>query len=251
MQGVVQGADINWIVPIELFDKIGNSDVTLTFDPSSALKGDLSKVCSDAEKGQETNSSSWRCEVTLAQDAIKRSIFSLEAGLRFPSMGHLFPKETGNCAAQIDSVLLSRIHKAYAALKSGGRGSRNKDSSSGQPNLGFPTEPNSVVLLDFEDPNFTGLVMPLRGKSKADTVDWLDAYAQSHQTQPLKDQVKAIQAIKSQDAAAQNRASRDDLPSNFQVPQALLDGKDSVASRSKKKELRIPVSIPWCEAAAA
>ena len=190
LEGSVEGPDVNWLVPIELFEKLGKSPLSISFSPPMAQ----GKVLTGLPDGgvdaavptaaTDNITSSWRCEVQLHQDAQTRTITSLEAGTRFPDMARLFPKETGGCAAPIDNALLTRIYKAYAALKTGdGLGRKGRGSSSGtstHPVFGYPTQPDSVVLLDFRDVDFTGLVMPLRGQDKASTADWLSDYGQAH-----------------------------------------------------------------------
>jgi hypothetical protein len=198
-EGSVQGPDINWLVPIELFDKLSKSHLTITFSPPM-LQGQVLSAMPEAEEsdvsvdGKANITASWRCEVQLQQDAQTRSITSLEAGTRFPDMGRLFPQETGGCAAPIDSALLTRIYKAYTALKRGDGlsskrgGAKLGNGASAHPVFGYPTQPDSVVLLDFRDLDFTGLVMPLRGQGKANTADWLWEYGQTQEQRPL-DQV--------------------------------------------------------------
>ena len=199
-EGAVQGPDINWLVPIELFDKLSKSHLTITFSPPM-LQGQVLSEMPEAEEADvsvdgKVNfaapiTASWRCEVQLQQDAQTRSITSLEAGTRFPDMGRLFPKETGGCAAPIDSALLTRIYKAYAALKRGDGlsskrgGAKLGNGASAHPVFGYPTQPDAVVLLDFRDVDFTGLVMPLRGQGKANTADWLWEYGQTQEQRPL------------------------------------------------------------------
>ena len=201
-EGSVDGPDINWLVPIELFDKLSKSHLTITFSPPM-LQGQVLSAMPEAEEADSSAegkastasiTSSWRCEVQLQQDAQTRSITSLEAGTRFPDMGRLFPKETGGCAAPIDAALLTRIYKAYTVLKRGDGLSSKRggvklgNGASAHPVFGYPTQPDSVVLLDFRDVDFTGLVMPLRGQGKANTADWLWEYGQTQEQRPL-DQV--------------------------------------------------------------
>lgn len=189
-EGSVEGPDINWLVPIELFEKLGKSPLSISFSPpmvqGRVLTGlpDSDVEVSATTAATDNATSSWRCEVQLQQDAQTRTITTLEAGTRFPDMARLFPKETGGCAAPIDNALLTRIYKAYAALKTGdGLGRKGRGSSAGastHPVFGYPAQPDSVVLLDFRDVDFTGLVMPLRGQDKASTADWLGDYGLAH-----------------------------------------------------------------------
>ena len=249
-EGAVQGPDINWLVPIELFDKLSKSHLTITFSPPM-LQGQVLSAMPEAEEadvsmdGKANLTASWRCEVQLQQDAQTRSITSLEAGTRFPEMGRLFPKETGGCAAPIDSALLTRIYKAYTALKRGDGlsskrgGAKLGNGASAHPVFGYPTQPDSVVLLDFRDVDFTGLVMPLRGQGKANTADWLWEYGQTQEQRPL-DQVSdayraAAKARRKQQLQAERAEVRVKLEAHAQRRrQAFKDAQQAQAAAPAK-----------------
>ena len=69
----VDGPDISWLIPIEVFDKLSKSPVSITFSPPMALGAVLTDV-PEIDKKQTGDSSidfssSWRCEVQLQQDA--------------------------------------------------------------------------------------------------------------------------------------------------------------------------------------
>jgi hypothetical protein len=255
-EGAVQGPDINWLVPIELFDKLSKSHLTITFS-LPMLQGQVLSAMPEAEEADSSAegkastasiTSSWRCEVQLQQDAQTRSITSLEAGTRFPDMGRLFPQETGSCAAPIDAALLTRIYKAYTALKRGDGisskrgGAKLGNGASAHPVFGYPTQPDSVVLLDFRDVDFTGLVMPLRGQGKANTADWLWEYGQTQELRPL-DQVSdayrtAAKARRKQQIQAERAEVRIKLEAHAQRRrQAFKDAQQAQAAA-------LPVAAP-------
>ena len=215
-EGAVTGPDISWIVPIELFDRLGKSPITLTFSAPAARYEEGEADTASVSDGSAGNSQSayeqsphpsklvkpkelqvghWCCEVTLAQGESKRSIQSLAAGCHYPAMGGLFPTETGQVAVQLDQALVARVYKAYAAFKSGDGLSKRRRGQQGihtHPIFGYPTKADSVVLLDFRDPDFTGLIMPLRGMDKANPPDWLPVYTQQQTSKPLLEAATAL-----------------------------------------------------------
>jgi hypothetical protein len=122
--------------------------------------------------------------------------------------------------------LLTRIYKAYAALKRGDGlsskrgGAKLGNGASAHPVFGYPTQPDSVVLLDFRDLDFTGLVMPLRGQGKASSADWLWEYGQTQEQRPL-DQVSdayraAAKARRKQQLQAERAEVRGKLEAHAQ-----------------------------------
>ena len=245
-EGAVTGPDISWIVPIELFDRLGKSPVTLTFSTPAARdeEGEAAVTVTASNTSANSNSQSayednpnpsslakpkelqvghWCCEVTLAQGETKRSIASLAAGCHYPALGGLFPTETGHVTVQLDQALVARIYKAYTALKSSDGLSKRRwvqHGVSAHPILGYPTKADSAVLLDFRDPDFTGLVMPLRGMEKANHPDWLPAYTQQQTCKPLLDAATAL----NQAQQAKYKAGR---------KQELKAEKDALAARMK------------------
>jgi hypothetical protein len=289
-EGAVTGPDISWIVPIELFDRLGKSPVTLTFSAPAARaeEGETAVTATASTTSADSNSQSayeenpnpsglakpkelqvghWCCEVTLAQGDTKRSIASLAAGCHYPALGGLFPTETGHVAVQLDQALVARIYKAYAALKSGDGLSKRRwvqHGVSAHPILGYPTKADSVVLLDFRDPDFTGLVMPLRGMEKASHPDWLTAYTQQQTCKPLLDAATALnqaqqakykagrkQEIKAEKDAVANRMkqAREQRLARFAASQALANQPSATADEACKAStvatpaIRLPARI--------
>lgn len=276
-EGAVTGPDISWIVPIELFDRLGKSPVTLTFSAPAARYEEGEVDTASVSDGSAGNSQSayeqsphpsklvkpkelqvghWCCEVTLAQGESKRSIQSLAAGCHYPAIGGLFPTETGQVAVQLDQALVARVYKAYAALKSGDGLSKRRKGQQGihtHPIFGYPTKADSVVLLDFRDPDFTGLIMPLRGMEKANHPDWLPVYTQQQTSKPLLEAATALnqtqlakykvarkQELKAEKealAARMNLARKQRL-ARFEAEQeqALANQPDSSQERKKEGE---------------
>ena len=252
-EGAVQGPDINWLVPIELFDKLSKSHLTITFSPPM-LQGQVLSAMPEAEEvdsgadGISIITAPWRCEVQLQQDAQTRSITSLEAGTRFPDMGRLFPKETGSCAAPIDAALLTRIYKAYAALKRGDGisskrgGAKLGNGASAHPVFGYPTQPDAVVLLDFRDVDFTGLVMPLRGQGKANTADWLWEYGQTQEQRPLDQVSDAYRAAAKARRKQHIQAERAEVKAKLEAHAQRRRQAFKESQQAKADSLSAPVS---------
>lgn len=256
-EGAVQGPDINWLVPIELFDKLSKSHLTITFSPPM-LQGQVLNAMPEAEEADSSAdgkanfaapiTTPWRCEVQLQQDAQTRSITSLEAGTRFPDMGRLFPKETGGCAAPIDAALLTRIYKAYAALKRGDgisskRGSHKLgNGANAHPVFGYPTQPDAVVLLDFRDMNFTGLVMPLRGQGKANSADWLWEYGKTQEQRPLDQVSDAYRAAAKTRRKQQLQAERAEVKVKLEAHAQRRRQAFKESQQAKADSLSAPVS---------
>ena len=149
-EGSVTGPDINWCVPINLFEKVLKGFSTITFGETIQAANPESDAI---------------CEVTLTQDGAKLTVPTLAPGSRFPDVKRVIPiTPSGNQAVQINLNLLSRIHKAFIAFHG---------KCKTFPVLGYPQEQGQTVLIDFGDPEFVGVVMPLRENPVVERPSWV------------------------------------------------------------------------------
>lgn len=221
----VDGPDFECCVPIGFFTDLGKQD-TLSLRFTS-------------KPSQEDAPNEHRMEVSLIYPGSTLSVQSLDLERRFPNLAMLFPAKPAQNpqTARLAIPLLTRIQKAYNVFTK---------SKNGHPKFGFGETSESVVLIDFGQPDvFMGLIMPLRPDPEPITLPaWISQARTSYSYEAPKAQPKPEKAPK---PALQKERRKSKVPAPVAVPvqvQVQPQAQVQVVANSVIAPVATPVATP-------